>query len=182
MIVTGHNVTEARQVGGLVRSPDQAAQDVLVFALDYCRGMLGAKADPGDLLRGAYPDAQGYFRYGLALGLAEYLAEADPTVTAAYLGDWEDPQEEIGAEAPRATSPLLLIVRVGRKTAALESLLADLSVALTAHYRHSVGATTGMTSGLLCTNVVDDREANEGVGYGAVLSGFHQRPTRVWAR
>ena len=80
-----------------------------------------------------------------------------------------------------AQTPLLhLIVHTERKTKALNSLVTMLERALAQSYARLIGPR--QLQHLLDVQVVDDREVEDRIGYGALFSSLHHRPLKVWER
>lgn len=165
-----------------VDAPSEAARKALSFAVHFCAKRLGGSEDPVALLKTNHSVAHEYLRYGLALRLAEYVADADETVIAVYLHNWGPAAEEVEADAVGMTSPLSLIIWVRRQTAALRSLLADLDGAITREYKALVAPAADRMCSLLDANLVEDREVGTRTGLGALLASTRERPLRVWQR
>ncbi len=119
-----------------------------------------------------------YLRHGLAKGVAEYLGSMDGTVEAIYT---YEPEYTAGMGEPVPVSPgLNLIARVSRKSAALSSVIASVSSALTEEYRHLGCPKANALCYGLDVKMTDDDEVQKRIGYGALINSLYVRPTEIW--
>jgi len=167
---------------------DQAQADQMVDrAVSFCAD----KKFNGDLdqalqaLRRGRCDACDYLSYSLVRQIGEYLGHLDKTVKAVYVFKPEKTQPALPANnvtAGRRASGINLIAWVDRKSAALSSLGATLETALS-DSRRKLGCANATPA---CCNLdiymVDDREVNEGRGYGAIVQSMYVRSIQVWTR
>lgn len=161
---------------------DEMAERVIGEALAYCAGKLGlGDADAaGEALRQGRPDAWSYYRYALAKGVAAQLGALDDEMRAIYFYDYDATEEDLSF-AEGCGSPLIhLIAWAGRKTSALQALVAALDGALARRCGKLLGRET--LAHLLDVQVVDDAEVQARTGYGSLLSSLHNRPLPVWQR
>jgi hypothetical protein len=160
---------------------DTAASGAIDYALDFCAAKMKlANSDEAlALLRRSSRDVRGYFEYGLAKHLAEYVGALDGEVQAVYLYDDEaTPEDVIFGEA--APTLVHLVVWAQRKTGALSSLVVALDRAATQRYAELMEAPE--QAHLLDVQVVDSTEVNSRSGFGAMLTWLHHRPLIVWKR
>jgi hypothetical protein len=163
--------------------PDTAsvAQSAVEDALDFCAQQLrlADRAAVLEQLQEANPSVRGYFEYGLARQIGERLGELDGEVEAVYLYDDEaTPEDAVFGES--TLSLVHLILRVQRKTSALQSLVAALDRAVTQKCAEMLHAT--QLAHVLDVQVVDDVDVNTKMGYGALLTWLHHKPLVVWTR
>lgn len=159
---------------------DSIAHDALTYAVDYANRCLGAGCVPAPPQWQDVPEGQDYFRYALAARLASVLGGIDTSIRSVYLHDVDETGEELGSTPAQPTSPLTLVVRVKQKSAALEALLEEIDLAVTARYRRLASPAADRLNSLLDFQVVDDQEAREREGYGAIITSFHAPPQQVW--
>lgn len=134
--------------------------------------------DPQTVL--ADPSAQGYFKYGLAKEVGEFLGRTDTTVKEVHMVETEygsNPGQVLEGVEP-LHSCLTLVVRVDRKTAALSSLISSLDQALVAKLRELRGFES--ISSILDAHLVDQQEVLERRGYGALLTSLYAHRLQVW--
>lgn len=150
--------------------------DALHFAISKV-GRLKTE-DPQAVL--ADLDAQGYFKYGLAKGVGEFLGRIDTTVKEVHMVETEygcNPDQVLEGVEP-LHSCLTLVVMVDRKTAALSSLISSLDQALVAKLRELRGFES--ISSILDAHLVDEEEVLERRGYGALLTSLYAHRLQVW--
>ncbi len=134
--------------------------------------------DPQALL--ADPGAQGYFKYGVAKEVGEFLGRTDTTVKEVHMVEAEygcNPDQVLEGVEP-LHSCLTLVVRVDRKTAALSSLISSLDQALVAKLRELRGFES--ISSILDAHLVDEQEVLGRRGYGALLTSLYAHRLQVW--
>ncbi len=126
------------------------------------------------------PVAQGYFKYGLAKGVGEFLGQTDATVKEVHTVETEygcNPDQVLEDVEP-LRSCLMLVIRVDRKTAALFSLISSLDQALVEKLRDLPGL--GSISSILDAHLVDAQEVSERRGYGVLLTSLYAHRLQVW--
>jgi hypothetical protein len=164
--------------------PDMAsmAEVVLTQALEFCAQKMGLDSPEAVVacLRQGDNTAFGYWHYGLARQVAEYLGTWDEDVKAVYIYDYDATPEDSCFEEMIPAEPVHLIVWAQRKTAALESLVAALERALVQSCADLINKTKLMH--LLDVQLVDDADAENRTGYGALFSSLYHPPTQVWER
>lgn len=134
--------------------------------------------DPQAVL--ADPCAQGYFKYGLAKGVGEFLGRMDATVKEVHMVEMEygcNPDQVLEGVEP-LHSCLTLVIRVDRKTAALSSLILSLDQALVEKL-HDLPGFESMSS-VLDSHMVDAQEVLERRGYAALLTSAYVHQLKVW--
>ena len=112
--------------------------------------------------------------------MAQHLAALDNEVRAAYLYDDEaTPEDEsLGEAAPGHL--VHMIVRVQRKTEALNALIAAMDRALARSYAGMAGMLR--LAHVLDAQVIDEDDVTLCTGYGALLTSLHHKPVTVWER
>lgn len=121
-----------------------------------------------------------YCRYSIAQQVGDALGALDRNVNAVYVLDFDATPDDLVFNRESAAALLHLIVRVGRKTTALISLVDALDKALIEHYARLFGLEK--LEHLLDVQVVDETDVEKRLGYGAMISSIHQQPIRVWER
>lgn len=167
---------------GVASEPGPAARTLLDGALNYCAGKMSLIGPQSalDNLRAGQPAAHSYFQFALARQAAVYMAGLDGEVTAAYLYDYEATPEDIIFGKLDPTPIVHIIVRVRRRTEALQALGDALNQALARVYAERTGQPVGPQ--MLDLQYVDDAETRQGRGYASLLSAFNLRPLLVWER
>jgi len=182
-MVSPHISTQAQASSIEFSLPDAstAAWNAIDGALEFCAANMKLKERDAALalLRCGGDEIRGYFEYGLARQLAEYLAALDTEVRAAYVYDTEATPEDLafGQVAPTLVHVIIL---AQRKTSALNSLIVAVDRALTQRYADLMGK-PGQAH-LLDVQVVSEAEVNSRSGFGAMLTWLHHRPLMVWQR
>jgi len=153
-------------------------------ALSFCESMTGVRGRGrlATALRLESPRVHDYFRHSLAQQVAGYLAQLDDSIVGVYTHSYGDAEEEGEDRSCGVATNINLILHVRRKTAALSSAIASLDRALLEQYRALVAPNGDKMSSLLDVQVVDDRDVEDGVGFGAVLRASYSKPVRLWAR
>jgi hypothetical protein len=158
-----------------------AASDAIDHALDFCAAKmrLADRDATLALLRQGSGATRGYFEYGLAKHLAEYIGALDAEAQAVYLYDDEATADDaiFGEAMPTLVH---VVIWAQRKTGALNSLVTALDSAVTQRYAESMG--TPEQAHLLDVQVVDDAEVHSRSGFGAMLTSLYHRPLLVWKR
>ncbi|MEW6662173.1 MAG: hypothetical protein ACOY9Y_07895 [Bacillota bacterium] len=114
---------------------ESPSEIIMSYGVNYTREKLGldtVEETVGALCR-LHPSAHNYFRYAVAKKTMEFLHRVDLFVEAGYLVGESD-EKEIPHQ-----DPLTIVVAVKRKTAALNSLVDELSAGLLAEYKRLVG-------------------------------------------
>jgi hypothetical protein len=156
------------------------ADEILNESLTFCgqKLMSGDRSTVLRRLKERDHSTIGYFHYGLARQVARHLASLDENITAVYLfEDDATPEDRCLGD----TMPALfvhLIVRVTRKTGALESLVQGLDRALVEAYLERSGE--DQVNHLLDVQTIDEDDVAQRMGYGALLGSLHHPPLRVW--
>jgi hypothetical protein len=158
------------------------AESVLSQALEFCAQKMGLRTKQAarELLRQGDASALRYWHYGVAKEVGEHLGVWDDDVKAVYACDYDaTPQDLCFCEAGGG-SLVHLIVWAGRKTAALKALAETMDHALVECCAEELGLPD--LAHLLDVQVVDDKEVENRIGYGAMLSSLYNRPIQVWQR
>ena len=87
---------------------------------------------------------------------------------------------DAGDEQRIPFSPIHLIVRVERKTPALESWVSAIDRALVQDYARQIGP--DRLAHLLDVQVVDNSDVEKRIGAAAQLRSVFNRPLRIWTR
>jgi len=156
-----------------------AAERILDEAVAFCAQKMHASPEAVvEQLRQGERTARNYYDYGLAKGIAAFLGEVMEDAKGIFLCSYDaTPEDLCFGEA----SPLIhLIVWVGRKTAALDSLISALDQAVLRVHAGRISAPP--LKNLLDVQVVDDADVEGRVGYGAMLSSASNRPICIWTR
>lgn len=155
-------------------------------ALEFCAGKTGLKGKEaaGEALRTGDCCVCEYLRYALAQGVAKYLGSVDDTVKAVYT---YEPEYATGGDGfiidqPNLSPGLNLIARVTRKNAALSSVVASVSLALTEECRQLGCPRANALCYELDVKVANDEEVQKRIGYGALINSLYVRPIEVWHR
>ena len=167
---------------------DQALADKMVEkAISFCadKKFTGDVEQTRQVLRKGRCDACEYLSYSLVRQVGEYLGNMDRTVKAVYAFKPDRApltQQDSNITAGRRASGINLIAWVDRKSAALSALGTTLETVLS-ESRRKIGC---MNATPACCNftmqMVDDKEVQEGRGYGAIVQSMYVRSIQVWAR
>ena len=156
------------------------AEDVMNKALDFCARKMGVKdreAAISHLQQGDHRACE-YCYYSIAQQVGAALGALDENVNAVYMFECEATPEDV-CFGETKTAPLLhLLVWTHRKTEALNSLVAMLDRALVQKFAQLIGPP--QLKYLLDVQIIDDEDAAERSGYGALLHSLHHRPLKVW--
>ncbi|MDH7485871.1 MAG: hypothetical protein QHJ81_06285 [Anaerolineae bacterium] len=167
-----------------VQLPDatSAAEQVLSDALAFCAQKMRFDSCETALsrLRQGDREACTYCFYSVARRVAEFLGAWDENVKAVYICDYDATPEDLCFAETVQSPPVHLLVRVDRKTSALNSLLAALDRALVQKYAELTAM--NRLACFLDAQVVDDADVEKRIGYGTLLSSIHHRPLQVWSR
>jgi hypothetical protein len=160
--------------------------NVMDEALEFCAGKAGLKGKEAarEALRTGDCCVCEYLRYGLAQGVAKYLGSVDDTVKAIYTYEPEYATSGDGliTDQPNLSPNLNLIARVTRKNAALSSVVASVSLALTKEFKQLGCPIANALCWELDVKVADDEEVQKRIGYGALINSLYVRPIEVWHR
>ena len=156
--------------------------DALASAIERCRQRLGLESQEGviDRLRSGDFGACDYFRHDLACGVGACLGMLDRAIQEVHLFSYSTTPDDAYLDEANLSSPLHLIVKVERKTAALSSVIKAVDEALVQHYAALVGRPA--LTRVLDAQVVDGTEVEKRIGYGALFSSVYNRPLLVWER
>lgn len=125
-----------------------------------------------------------YLRYGLANEVADYLGSMDETIRSVYVYEPEMATAVNGNihNRPGLVPGINMIIRVSRKTAALESLLDSLASAI----EDKLGQLNCPDANALCNMLdvilVDAHEIEQRTGYGALIGSLFTPPIEIWHR
>lgn len=155
---------------------------VLVEAIAFCAQKV--RLDDSEILKERLREGDRqvceYCNYSLARQVAACLGALDNNVQAAYLYDFEAPNDSGYFDEMRPTLPIHLIVWASRKTAALHAVVETWDRSLTQRYAELIG---GQLPGhLLDVQVVDSADVAKRIGYGAIITSLHHPPIEVWKR
>lgn len=133
--------------------------------------------------RGDCPTCE-YLRFGLANEVANYLGSIDETISSVYVFEPEGATSVNGNiyNRPGFVPGINMIIRVSRKTAALESLLYSI---VSAAEKELVKIKCPDANGLcnmIDVIVVDEEEISRRVGYGALVGSLYSPPIEIWQR
>lgn len=148
---------------------------MLEDAVRYAEEKLG-NMNAVDLLKENHADALGYFRYFLAVQIGNYLGEVSEHVLEVYA------YPETFDEETTITLPLTLIVRMGKYTAALESIVEALQKALLDEYRKMFSPITDNLLLYLIIYFVDEDDFLKRKGLAAAVKSLHAPALLVWSR
>jgi len=163
-----------------------ATMDMVQEAIAFCAQKMGlqtAEEVVDTIRKGDYQACQ-YMRYGLAKQVGKYLGSVDKNVKAIYLyePDYAAGIYDVNGEKPSLSPHINMIAWVGRKTAALSSLVASLDEALKEAQIPLLCLDANQLFCCLDVVVVDDDEVSNRRGYGAMLSSLYVDPTVIWNR
>ena len=166
-----------------VTSLQEAVETIEIDALQHahtkCTHPLRA-ADLAELMQ--RHDFVDHFKFGLAVRIANMLAAHDEHVQAIYYFDPDlnsDAQTETYA-ALDATVNLLILVE--SKTAALESFIAALDVALTHQASKLPSPLYASLVSILNAILITQEDVDQRRGSAVLLSSMYLKPRQVWQR
>jgi hypothetical protein len=136
------------------------AEAILTQALEFCATKLNLES---------YETAVERLQQGDNIG-----------IKAVYIFDFEATPEDICFAEVTPDIIIHLIVWAQRKTAALNSLIGALDRALVRIHVELLHMP--QLKHLLDVQVVDDRDVENRLGFGALFSSLHHRPLPVWKR
>jgi hypothetical protein len=120
------------------------------------------------------------FHYELSAMVAEQLGILDQDIKAVYIDEYDVIPEDLSFGEAARTTVLYLIVWAQCKGGSLKSLVKVFDQALVQCFQEQIGQPR--LKDLLEVGVMDDAEARNSVGYGALLSSTHFPLTEVWRR
>jgi hypothetical protein len=169
-----------------LRFDNAIVNNMIEEALEFCAtkaGLNGKKQARDVLLTGDCCVCE-YLRYGLAQKMAEYLGSVDDTIQAVYTyePEYATSMDGVTAARPNLSPGFNLIARVGRKSAALSSVVSSMRSALAEEYRRLGCPKANALCSELDVQVVDEQEVERRTGYGALISSLYVRPIEVWHR
>ena len=135
-------------------------------------------------LKGGDCNACEYMRHAVAIKMAEYLGSLDDSITAVYSFDPEyaiEPDSRVPG-ASTLQPGVNLIVRVNRKSAALFSAIASLTVALEREFQQVGCPSANALCRTIDVKVADEQEVERRSGYGALVHSLWVEPLEVWRR
>jgi len=160
--------------------------NVMDEALEFCAAKAGlnGKEAVSEALRTGDCCVCEYLRYALVQGVAKYLGSVDDTIKAIYTyePEYATSGDELTTDWPNVSSGLNLIASVTRKNAALSSVVASVSSALTEEYKQLGCPKANALCYELDVKVADDEEVQKRIGYGALIDSLYVRPIEVWHR
>lgn len=125
-----------------------------------------------------------YLRFGLANEVADYLGSIDETIKSVFVYEPESATTVNGNihKRPGLVPGINMIIRVSRKTAALESLLDSVVSAVEEEFEKLNCPDANALCNMLDVVVVDDQEISKRVGYGALVGSLFTPPIEIWRR
>lgn len=158
------------------------AEAILTQTLEFCAAKLNLDNSEtvAERLQQGDRITLSHWHYGLAKKGAECLGEWDKDIKAVYIYDYEATPEDICFAEVTPDIIIHLIVWAQRKTAALNSLIEVLDRALVQIHLELLHMHP--LKHLLDVQVIDDRDVENRLGFGALLSSLHHRPLLVWKR
>lgn len=125
-----------------------------------------------------------YLRFGLANEVAGYLGSIDETIKTIYIYEPEAATAMNGNlhNHPGLVPGINMIIRVSRKTAALESLLTSVVSAVEDEFGQFNCPDANALCNMLDVIVVDDSEIEQRTGYGALIGSLFAPPIEIWQR
>ncbi|NPV69216.1 MAG: hypothetical protein HPY55_01045 [Firmicutes bacterium] len=120
--------------------------------------------------------ALGYFAYSCAHNLADSVAALDGNISEAYVLGLE------GNDCGSASFPVVLIVSVACRTAALESIVSRINGALPRMLVEVTGLGPDLSAGFMDVQVIEDEDVSMRRGLGAAVHSLWAPALRVWVR
>jgi hypothetical protein len=161
---------------------DSVVESVIDHAVAYCAQKMGLGS--GQAVREELQQenlvACKYCHYSIARQVGDLLGTLDQNVEAVYALDYDATPQDLCYTGDGQTTLIHLIVRVKRKTNALDAVMEVLAQALVRAYAKLLDRPR--LEHLLDVQVVDDADVAKRIGYGAMLSSLHNRPIQVWER
>jgi hypothetical protein len=161
---------------------DSIVESVINQALAYCAQKMGLGS--GQAVREELQEenlvACKYCHYSIARQVGDLLGALDQNVEAVYALDYDATPQDLCYTGDGQVTLIHLIVRVKRKTNALNAVMGVFDHALVHAYAKLLDRPR--LEHLLDVQVVDGADVAKRIGYGAMLSSLHNRPIRVWER
>jgi len=156
------------------------ADMILKKAVYFCARKLGTDSPETamECLHRHDSAAIGYLHYSMVSQLAEYLAALDDDIRAVYVYDFDATPDDVALGQAIFPALVHVIVWTGRRTSALNSLIAAAARALTEQYAAMIGLPE--LRHLLDVQVIDDTDVHQRRGYGSLLTSAQFRPVKVW--
>jgi hypothetical protein len=120
------------------------------------------------------------FHFKLSEQVAEQLGLLDQDVKAAYIDEYDINPEDLAFGETARTTVLYLIVWVERKGGGLQPLVKALDRALVECFQELIGRP--QLNHLLEVGIIDDADAEQPDGYGALIASAHFPLTEIWRR
>lgn len=161
---------------------DSMVESVINQAVAYCAQKMGLSSGRAvrEQLQKENVAVCKYCHYSIARQVGDLLGRLDQNVEAAYVLDYDATPQDLCYTGEGQATLIHLIVRVKRKTNALNSVMEVLDHALVSAYSKLVNRPH--LQHLVDMQVVDGDEVARRIGYGAMLSSLHNRPIQVWER
>ncbi len=179
--------TEAVDLEVGIRRPtlldaDSIVESVINQAVAYCAQKMGLGSDQAvrEQLQKENGIACKYCHYSIARQVGDLLGTLDQNVEAVYALDYDATPQDLCYSGDGQATLIHLIVRVKRKTNALDAVMEVLAQALVRAYAKLLDRPR--LEHLLDLQVVDGADVAKRIGYGAMLSSLHNRPIQVWER
>lgn len=160
---------------------ESAAQAALIGAVSFTAQKMNLnRAEATIALKQNDRTTYDYFKYGLAVQVAEHVAGLDDQVKRVLMYDDEaTPEDEVFGEGQPGRL-IHLIVVAQRKTEALNALIGALDRALVRGFAGLANAPH--LAHLLDVQVVDEKDVQNRTGYAALLSSVHHQPLPILER
>jgi hypothetical protein len=162
---------------------DEMVEKAVLFCAD--KKFTGDKEVAYEALHSGRCDACDFLSFSLVRQIAEYLGRVDKTVRAVYMFRPDNAPISLSAGRTRPrkrASGMNLVAWVDRKTPALRALGATLENVIAVSRRNLGCVNASNACYNLNIHLVDDREANEGSGYGTLVQSMYVRSIQVWTR
>jgi hypothetical protein len=162
---------------------DEMVEKAVLFCAD--KKFTGDQEVAYEALHNGRCDACDFLSFSLVRQIAEYLGRVDKTVRAVYMFRPDNAPLSLSAGKTRArkrASGMNLVAWVDRKTPALRALGATLENVIAVSRRNLGCVNASNACYNLNIHLVDDREANEGSGYGTLVQSMYVRSIQVWTR
>jgi hypothetical protein len=155
---------------------------IVAEALEFCAWKLNIDSSEAVVYRLRQGDGvtYQYWRHGLAKKVAQRLSEWDEDIQAVYSYDYDATPEDVAFAEGTPDLLIHLLLKVERKTAALNSLTDAMDRALAHIHAELVGRSE--LGHLLDIQVVDHDEVEHRLGFGSLFSSLYHRPLLVWER
>jgi hypothetical protein len=163
------------------------ADEMVAKAVSFCadKKFTGETKIAYEALHNGRCDACDFLSYSLVRQIAELLGRMDKTVRAVYMFGPDNAPVSLSAGkgwTRKRASGINLVAWVDRKTPALWALGETLENAIAVSRRNLGCVNASNACYNLNIHLVDDREANEGSGYGTIVRSMYVRSIQVWNR